>query len=89
LKKGISIIVGIVTDEKIPTGKTVERITGIGGIEAIYEVTGDFDVFALASSGSVNALNALLEKIRATEGVVSTMTYLVLSMQQSKAAAKR
>ncbi len=78
MEKGLSVFVGAVTDEKTATADVTKRVLKINGVERVYELTGDFDVLIFARSGSVNELNRIVEAIRATQGIISSTTYLVL-----------
>lgn len=78
MERGLAVFIGIVSEEKMPTGEVAERVKGVGGVESVYELTGNLDLLVYAKSHSARGLNQLIEKIRALEGVVSTSTYLVL-----------
>jgi len=84
MEKGLSVFIGAVTDEKLATGEVTKRILKIGGVERVYELTGDFDVLIFARSGSVTELNRIVEAIRAAQGVISSTTYLVLDTHSTR-----
>ena len=84
MQTGISVFIGAVTDEKIKTAAIVQRIKGVKGVKAIYELTGNLDVLILAQSDSLHEINDLVEEGRACEGVKETTTYLVLETTQNK-----
>jgi DNA-binding Lrp family transcriptional regulator len=75
---GLSVFIGIVSDEKVETGAIVEKLLAVEGVVEAFELTGSFDILLRAESGSVSELNAIVEGVRATEGVTSTQTYLIL-----------
>lgn len=78
MKNGLNVFIGIESNEKMLTSSIVERLLQIDGVNETYELTGSFDILIKASSGSVTDLNGIVEKVRATEGVVTTSTYLIL-----------
>lgn len=75
---GLSVFIGIVSDEKVETGAIVDGLLSVGGVVEAFELTGSFDILLRAESGSVTELNKIVEGVRATEGVTSTQTYLIL-----------
>jgi DNA-binding Lrp family transcriptional regulator len=75
---GLSVFIGIVSDEKVETGAIVESLLAVEGVVEAFELTGSFDILLRAESPSVTELNKIVEGVRATEGVTSTQTYLIL-----------
>ena len=73
-------IVGIETETKIETKKIVDKIKSFG-IDAIYEVTGRFDIICMVPLSEREKVNETLEKIRTTEGVVHTETFTILNKE--------
>ncbi len=58
--------------------KTVcKKIGALFGIERVWEITGDFDVCALASAMTMDELNSAIDSIRETEGVKGTQTHII------------
>ena len=74
----LKVFIGIVSEEKTPTTRIVDEIKTVHGVETVFELTGNLDLLVFAKSNSARELNLLIERIRATEGVVSTNTFLVL-----------
>jgi DNA-binding Lrp family transcriptional regulator len=75
---GLSVFIGIVSDEKVETGAIVDGLLSVEGVVEAFELTGSFDILLRAESPSVTELNKIVEGVRATEGVTSTQTYLIL-----------
>lgn len=78
MENGLSVFIGIESDEKTHTSSIVTGLMEIEGVIEAYELTGSFDILIKAKSGSVTDLNNTVEKIRSTTGVKSTNTYLIL-----------
>jgi len=61
--------------------KTVrEGVTKIEGVKEVYSVLGRFDLIARVEAKSSEELaNVVVDRIRATEGVTGTETFLVVA----------
>ena len=84
MESGITVFIGAVTDEKIKTAVIVERLRGVSGVKAIYELTGNLDVMVMAQSDSLPQINGIVEAVRACSGVKETTTYLVLETTKNE-----
>ena len=84
MQTGISVFVGAVTDEKVKTSEIVRTLRSVRGVRALYELTGALDLLIYAQSDSIHEINALVEAIRACQGVNETTTYLVLEATDNK-----
>ena len=84
MQNGISVFIGAITDEKMGTSKIVEKLRRIGGVRKIYELTGTLDIMIFAQSDSLREINALVESVRACEGVREATTYIVLEETENK-----
>jgi len=84
MEKGISVFIGAVTDEKTGTPHVVEKLRRIGGVRTVYELTGTLDLLIFAQSDSLREINALVEAVRACEGVREATTYIVLETTENK-----
>jgi DNA-binding Lrp family transcriptional regulator len=62
----------------IPTLEITEEVERLGGIERIYEVTGEYDIVSVVSSMNIEGVNQCIEDIRKIEGVMKTNTVIVL-----------
>jgi Lrp/AsnC family transcriptional regulator for asnA, asnC and gidA len=68
----------ISVNPSVPTYSISKKIEELSGIERIYEVTGEYDVFCVVSSRDIEGVNQCIEDIRKIEGVVKTNTIIVL-----------
>jgi Lrp/AsnC family transcriptional regulator for asnA, asnC and gidA len=68
----------ISVNPSMPTYSISKKIEELPGIERIYEVTGEYDVFCVVSSRDIEGVNQCIEDIRKIEGVVKTNTIIVL-----------
>ncbi|MBI5222888.1 Lrp/AsnC ligand binding domain-containing protein [Candidatus Micrarchaeota archaeon] len=82
MENTVSVIIGVVTEEKIKTADIVAGIMPISGVSQVWELTGAYDLMVLVKSHSVKQVNDTLEAIRACKGVTETSTYLVLESHQ-------
>ncbi|HLD59825.1 MAG TPA: Lrp/AsnC ligand binding domain-containing protein [Candidatus Bilamarchaeaceae archaeon] len=78
MNNGLSVFIGVMSDEKTTTGTIVDRLFEIKGVSEAFELTGSLDILVKAKSDSVTNLNKIVEQVRATDGVKSTSTYLIL-----------
>jgi Lrp/AsnC family transcriptional regulator for asnA, asnC and gidA len=62
----------------IPTYEISKEVEKLNGVEKIYEVTGEYDIFCIVSSRSIEDVNHCIEDIRKIEGVEKTNTVIVL-----------
>ena len=62
----------------IPTYEISKKVEKLKGVEKIYEVTGEYDIFCIVSSRSIEGVNHCIEDIRKIEGVEKTNTVIVL-----------
>ena len=74
----LKVMVEVSTNPSNPTFKIAEEINSIRGVERVYELTGEVDILVLITTGSHLNVDAIVEKIRAIEGVASTRTHLIL-----------
>ena len=70
-------IVAIKTKSNTPTKRIVEKMKK-SQIQELFEVAGDFTLFAIIGTDSLELLNDVVEHIRSIEGVIDTQTYTVL-----------
>lgn len=78
MENSISVFIGAVTDEKVHTEEIIKSVMQVAGVSSAWELTGSLDLLILAKSHSVQQLNAVVEAIRACNGVKETTTYLIL-----------
>ena len=63
----------------VPTSEVSQRLRAIGGVEIVYEVTGEYDIATVMSGQSITEVNRAVEEIRKTKGVSNTNTMIVLN----------
>lgn len=68
----------ISVNPSMPTYSISKKIEELSGVERIYEVTGEYDVFCVVSSRDIEGVNQCIEDIRKIEGIVKTNTIIVL-----------
>jgi DNA-binding Lrp family transcriptional regulator len=75
----VSALVGIKADAKRRSPDTAGAIAKINGIASIFEVSGDFDMFAIIEAENLPQLNAIVDKARTMQGVRETQTFMVMN----------
>jgi Lrp/AsnC family transcriptional regulator for asnA, asnC and gidA len=68
------ISVNSTSDSSLVSGK----LMGLGGVEVIYEITGQYDIAAVISAPSISEINKCIDEVRKTEGVSDTNTVIIL-----------
>ncbi|MDE1822897.1 MAG: Lrp/AsnC family transcriptional regulator [Candidatus Micrarchaeota archaeon] len=76
-KEDVRAIVMVATSRSVPTSEVALKIKNLG-IEHVYEVSGNYDIFCLVAASSIDSTNSLVETIRKLEGVEDTSTTIVL-----------
>ncbi|MEB3861585.1 MAG: Lrp/AsnC family transcriptional regulator [Desulfurococcales archaeon] len=61
-----------------PVPEVSKRIAGHRFVDRVVEVTGEYDIVAMARAGSVGEINGLIDYIRGVEGVAETYTMIIL-----------
>jgi len=74
----IEAYVWVRVDRNVYTTSVARRIAALDGVEYVGEVTGEYDIVARVSVGTVEKLNELIEAIRTIRGVEATHTMIVL-----------
>lgn len=75
---GIKSIIEISVGANVHTTKVAESIKLIDGVENVYEVSGNRDIFAIVDVENALKLNEVIEEIRSIENVSNTETQIVL-----------
>ncbi len=70
-------IIAIKTKSFVPTKKIVEKMQK-SQIINIFEVAGDFTLFAIVVANNLELINDVVEFIRSINGVLETQTYTIL-----------
>ncbi len=74
----INAMLMLEVESHVYTSAVVRRLRSFSSVSHIYEVTGDYDISALAYAENMAALNNLIEEIRTVPGVKRTETRMVL-----------
>ncbi len=61
-----------------PLSTVSENVKRLQGVEAVYEVSGLYDIVAMIKGSDVSDLNNCIDEIRKIDGVESTNTLVVL-----------
>jgi len=78
LRKNIMVILNIFTETR-KLDKVAEDLANLPEIIDVYEVTGEYDIFALAGVDDiVSVRNLLKNKILKIDGIRSTVTSVIL-----------
>jgi len=77
---GVSAVMFIQLEPGSSPKQVVEKITGVPGVEVVYELTGRFDILAILSAPSISELNERIDKIRDIEGIRDTETAVILKV---------
>ncbi|HSB46563.1 MAG TPA: Lrp/AsnC ligand binding domain-containing protein [Candidatus Bilamarchaeum sp.] len=65
------------TDEK-QVSAVAGRLASIEGVDEAIELAGPLDLMLRVSSDSASGMSRIMERIKATEGVMSATSYLVI-----------
>ena len=76
--KTVKALVDIKGAANVNTSSIASAIIHQGGVDTIYEVSGESDLVAVINVTSTTTLNEIIEEIRGHVDVVSTQTRLVL-----------
>ncbi|KYH38021.1 MAG: transcriptional regulator [Candidatus Bathyarchaeota archaeon B24] len=74
----LKALVLVSTKTAYPSSTVSELIKRLEGVQAVYEVSGQYDVVAVIEGRDVSYLNNCIDEIRKIEGVESTNTLIVL-----------
>ena len=70
-------IVAIETSSIVPTKKIILQLNS-SHIQKVYEVTGEYSIFAILGTENSEQLNDAIEEIRQIKGVTGTKTFSIL-----------
>jgi DNA-binding Lrp family transcriptional regulator len=76
--KATKALIDVKVGVNVNTSQVASQIKGFEGVEEVYEVSGDYDVVAIADVVSTQELNEIIERMRTLENVLSTRTRLIL-----------
>jgi len=71
-------LVMVSADSSIDTSKVSLKLTKLGAIKKIYEITGQYDICVIIQAPSINEINACIDDLRKISGVTDTNTVIIL-----------
>ena len=74
----IKAIILVKTQPPTPVPNVSKRILENPSVEAVMEVTGEYDIVAIVKARDVKAVNEIIDYIRGIKGVAGTYTMIVL-----------
>jgi len=74
----VRALVLVKTAPPMKTPEVAEMIRVLEGVEAVFEVTGEYDIAALVRGMGIGYINRCIDSIRSIQGVVSTYTMIIL-----------
>ena len=75
---GLNVLVTIRNKEDAEIEKVVDALLKIDGVEQAYELTGGLDIMLRLKSDSASKGREMMEKIKSTDGVECTNSYLII-----------
>lgn len=74
----IMALILVKTQPPIQTPEVSRKILENQMVDRVYEVTGEYDIVAVARARDASEINSIIEYIRSIPGVMSTYTMIVL-----------
>jgi len=71
-------LVMVSADSSIDTSKVSLKLTKLGAIKKIYEITGQYDICVIIQAPSIQEINACIDDLRKITGVTDTNTVIIL-----------
>lgn len=78
LKNEIKAVVLVKTQPPVPVPEISKNVKKIVGVDAVYEVTGEYDIVVILRAPGVEMINRFIDEVRSIPGVMSTYTMIVL-----------
>jgi len=75
---GVRAVTMLAVDPSTPTYEVSKAVNDLESVERVYEVTGEYDILLVSSSGNIDGINQCIEDIRKIKGVEKTNTIIVL-----------
>jgi Lrp/AsnC family transcriptional regulator, leucine-responsive regulatory protein len=63
-----------------PTSEISAKLRKMGGIQSIYEITGEYDIAVIVSGSNIAEINGTIDEIRKLPGIDDTNTVVVLKV---------
>lgn len=76
--KNVKAMIDVKVDTNVNTSDISRQISKIGGVEGVWEVSGDWDIVVIVETMSTSELNEVIERIRKVPRTKSTQTRLIL-----------
>ncbi len=73
-----SAIVLVSVDSTTDTSKVSLKLSKLGGVKTVYEITGQYDITTIISAPSISEINNTIDALRKISGVVDTNTVIIL-----------
>jgi Lrp/AsnC family transcriptional regulator of lysine biosynthesis len=77
-EQGASGLCLVAVETKRPTADVALKLKQLDSVQTVYETTGQFDIAVVMAAGTIREINACVDEIRRTEGVISTNTSMIL-----------
>ena len=77
----VRALVEVQVDTDGASGEVADQVRSLHGVEAVWELTGDWDVAVLVDAEDTAALNRVVDAIRAIEAAQATRTRVLLNEQ--------
>ena len=71
-------LVMVSADSSIDTSKVSLKLTKLGAIKKIYEITGQYDICVIIQAPTITEINACIDDLRKISGVTDTNTVIIL-----------
>ena len=71
-------LVMVSADSSIDTSKVSLKLTKLGAIKKIYEITGQYDICVIIQAPTITEINACIDNLRKISGVTDTNTVIIL-----------
>jgi len=78
LKEGAKAMTLLSVSPSKPTPEVAEALKKLKGVEAVYEITGQYDVVAIISGSNIAEINKYVDEIRKVDGVEHTNTIIIM-----------
>ena len=87
-KKGLPTLVGIKAHPRMDLSELSCMILEVPGVEKVYSVVGEFDLITMVRASASSELQSILKDIRQLNGIMSTISFLVMQEFEKRADEK-
>jgi DNA-binding Lrp family transcriptional regulator len=74
----VKALIEVSVTNNVNTAEIATRIRSWGGVESVWEVTGENDIVVVADCPNTSDLNGIIDKIREVPGTQATRSRLIL-----------